>query len=270
VSTPRQRSVRFLSAIRAQVKARHLQIDRGTEFVLGTLVELQERLKDTLEGTPSDFEAHRIPQLLAELDRQVERWRVRAIGETEKLIEAAWEMGPRMIEAPLAAAEVHIGRVLLPDALLDELKDYSASKISNVTPIIRQRIEREISITVLGGQSPHEAMKAVGEHLGERPMRFVSFRTETIVRTEMGRVHSEAAHRSLANAAKIVSGLKKKWQWSFKSRPMHEQINGQIRDPDQPFTLPDQVEMQYPRELGAPVEHVANCGCESVPHKDDW
>jgi hypothetical protein len=268
--TPAERRRRFLSNLRAQVKRRHLQVDESVLRIAGTVVELREQLHQILSATPSDFEAHRLPELLAELDRQAGRWQAKALGEASTAIEAAWHMGPEMITGPLAAAEIHVGRLILPDSLLDELQGYAASKIKDVTPLVRERIEKDIRVAVLGGQTPHEAMKAVDLHLKTKPMRFVSFRAETIVRTEMGRVHSEAADRRHKAAAKVVKGLGKQWLWSKKSRPMHAAIDGQVRPVDEPFEMPDGVKMQYPREMGAPVEHVANCACESVPHMDDW
>lgn len=268
--TPGERRRRFLRNIRAQVKRRHRAVDESVLRVLGTVVELREQLHQVLSGTPTEFQTHQIPEVLAELDRQAERWQAKALGQTAEAIESAWTMGPALITGPLAAAEIHVGQLLLPDSLLDEIQSFAASKVRDVTPLVRSRIEEEIRAAVLGGKTPHQAMKSVDLHLKTRPMKFVSFRAETIVRTEMGRAHSESADRRLRAAAKIVPGLKKQWLWSGKSRPMHAAIDGQIRDDDQPFDMPDGVKMQYPREMGAPVAHVANCACESVPYMDDW
>ena len=176
-----------------------------------------------------------------------------------------------LVEGPLRAAGIRIGRVVLPTTLLEEVKDYTAERINGVGRLARQRIERHVQLAVMGGQSIHDAMRGVGAEVdGPGPLRAVSFRAETIVRTEVGRIHSGAADRRLVAAAEQVPGLQKRWLWSGKARPLHRAVSGQIRDPDESFELPDGVHMKYPRVGGAPIEHVANCGCESVPYKADW
>lgn len=268
---PSERRRLFIAAVRAQIRRRHEQADEGVLAVLGTLVELQTEIRDTLDRDASAFDAYRLPELLGEIERRIERWRARAVGAVERSIESAWELGPEMVNGPFAAAEIHLGRAILPETLLEELKDYAASKIKDIGPVARKRIEEHIRRGVLGGQTPHQVMRGVQKSLKEPgPFRFVSFRAETITRTEMGRVHSLAADRRLQTAAKQVPGLKKQWIWSGKSRVMHAQISGQIREHDDRYRMPDGVRMRFPRDPEAPVEHVANCGCESVPYLDAW
>lgn len=269
--TPEERRRRIREAIRRQVERRGLAVTAGVLDLLGTLAQLQEEIRQTLAGQPSDFDAWRLPELLAQVDRHIERWTRRAIGVTDRLIEEAWERGPAMIDAPLAAAEIRIGGTILPRSLLEELQSYTADKIKDVGPVARRRIENHVRLGVLGGRTPHQVMEGVGRVVdGPGPMKFVSFRAETITRTEMGRVHSAAADRRHQAAAKLLPGLGKEWRWSGKSRALHRAINGQKRAVGEPFELPDGVKMQYPRAAGAPVEHVANCGCESLPWMADW
>jgi hypothetical protein len=265
--TPGERRRRFLASIRAQIRRRHRQIDEQVLAVLGTLAELRQEMVISLE-VASDFDASRIPQLLGEIDRQLERWTRRALGEVEASLEAGWALGPAMVEVPLSRAAIEIGRVILPDSLLDVVKGYSANRIKAIGPAARRRIERQISLGVLGGRSPFEVMKDVQAAVGQKHLGFIGFRAETITRTEMGRIHSLAADRRLRSAAGIVRGLKKQWRWSGISRVLHQQIDDQVREVDELFDLPDGVRMAFPRDPDAPVEHVANCGCESVPYMD--
>jgi hypothetical protein len=269
--TPEERRKRIRDSVRKQVERRGLAVNAGVVDLLGTLAQLQEEIRQTLAGEPTEFQVSRLPALLAELDRHIERWTRRAVGVTDRLIEEAWERGPAMIDAPLAAAEIRIGGTILPRSLLEELQGYTADKIKGVAPVARRRIENHVRLGLLGGQSPHLVMEGVGRVVdGPGPMKFVTFRAETITRTEMGRVHSAAADRRHQAAAKLVPGLGKEWLWSGKSRALHRAINGQKRAVGEAFELPDGVKMQYPRAAGAPVEHVANCGCESVPWMAGW
>lgn len=267
--TPGERRTRFSAELRRRLKTNSLELDRGVAAVLGTLAELQETLRQRLaRQDASQFDAEHLPALLRELDRAADGWARKAAGVAADVVEGLWLRGSRLVEGPLGAAGVHLGRVILPRSLLDELQGYSASKIAGLKPAVVQRIEGHVRLMVLGGMTPHQAMVATGSELDKGPFKFVGFRAETQIRTEGGRIYSMAGQRRLVTAASQVPGLKKRWLRG-KSRPNHA-IAGQKRLPDEKYTLVNGIELMYPRELGAPVEEVANCACQSVPHKDDW
>lgn len=269
--SPAERRRRFLAAVRAQVRRRGAVVDEGVLRVLGTLVTLEAQLKQTLEAQPSSFDAFRLPEVIRELEGHIERWRLRAVGEAERAMELAWTVGPAMVEAPLLAAEIRIGVTLIPESLLTEASRFTADKIQGLGPRALGRIDEQIRRAVLGGQSPHEAMRAVAADLGEGHLRFVGFRSETVVRTEMGRLHSMAGDRRLQDAARQVAGLKKQWIWSGKSRQTHadERVNGQVREVDEQYDVAGE-KLWYPRDPAGSAENTINCGCESVPYKEDW
>lgn len=269
--TPSERRRRFISNVRAQARRRGVAADEGATRLLGTLAELREQLSQTLAGAPSDFDAYRIPEMLGEMDRQIEAWRLRAVGEVERGIEAAWALGPEIVNGPLAAAEVHIATTILPRSLLEELSSYAAKGMTDLAPTIKKRVEGTIRSAVLGGQSPHEAMQTIQASLSGKagPFRFVNFRAETVYRTEVGRVHSMAGHRRLVDAAEIIPGLGKEWWWSKVSRTTHAAAQGQKRAADEPFSIGGE-DLMYPRDPNASAENTINCGCESLPFKADW
>lgn len=265
-----ERRARFMAELARQMAARAASIEVGVAAVLGTLAELQQTLRDMLaRQRPEEFTADRLPVMIAEVDRQVGRW-IRAAGQAAgEAIEAAWEIGPRLVEEPIRAAGISIGWPRIPDSLLDELKDYTADRIGGLRPAARSRVENHVRLLVLGGQSPYQAMIGVGADVNQGPLRVVSLRAETIVRTESGRVHSQAGQRRMEDAAAHVEGLQKRWRRG-KSRSSHAAIHNQTREIAAKYELPNGVQLMYPRETGAPVEEVANCACQSVPFKASW
>ncbi|HEX8321026.1 hypothetical protein [Longimicrobium sp.] len=269
--TPAEQRKRFIASVQAQIRRRGLQRDDGVLRVLGTLIELQARTRASLEALPSEFDAARLPGFLTEIDGHVAKWRDRALGVMDTVLEQAFELGPQMVDAPLKAAGISVRLPMIPESLLEEVKDYTAKRITGVSELARTRIGDHVRLTVLGGKSPHEAMKAIGEEVdGPGPFRYVSFRAETITRTEMGNLHSAAGQRRLEAAAEVVPGMKKQWLWSGKGRAMHASITGQIREVKEAFEMPDGAKLQHPRDPAGGVEHVANCGCESVPYMEHW
>jgi hypothetical protein len=257
-------------AIQEEIERRAEQRRAGVARVLETVLDLQEEIQKTLAATPSDFDSARLPQLLGELDRVVERWTGKVDAATSPFWGAAAELGPQMVDGPLRLGGIRIGEPLITDSLIETLTGYAPDKVKGITADAKAAIGKQVRLGVLGGKSPHEVMKAVGETLdGPGPFRFVKFRAEMVVRTEMGRIHSEAGDLRLVQGARVVDGLKKEWRWSGKSRATHRAIDKTVREVEQTWSVGGE-EMRHPRQAGASAENVVGCGCESVPWKADW
>ncbi len=268
--SPSQRRRRFLANLRRQLQRRGIQRDEHVERVLGSLVELQQEIVLTLDGLPTDFQAAWLPNLQEEVDAHIDRWTARARGEFEDGLAAAWELGPEIVDAPFGAVEIDLGRTLLPSSLLEELTSDRLDLISDLGPVTKDRIGGVLRKSLLGGQTPHDAMKAIGSKISRPgPFRFIGFRAETIYRTEMGRIHSASGQLRLEEAAGKVPGLGKEWWWSGKSRSTHAAINHQKRGATEPFDVAGE-KLQYPRDPAGSAANTINCGCESVPWMADW
>ena len=103
-----------------------------------------------------------------------------------------------------------------------------------------------------------------------------------IVRTEGGRVKSEAKLDSMKAAKKEGADIVKQWDATFdgKTRPEHVYLDGQIREIDEPFTDSQGRQGQAPHKFGVASMDI-NCRCivleqprwavedEDVPNKID-
>lgn len=89
-------------------------------------------------------------------------------------------------------------------------------------------------------------------------------RAKTIVRTEGHRI--QEASRNDARMAAKAKGAETVKQWEStldgQTRPTHRQLDGQIREVDQPFTA-DGKEAMYPGDFGDPAED-CNCRCMAL------
>lgn len=119
-------------------------------------------------------------------------------------------------------------------------------------------------------------MLQTGEPLGARRInrmvvayrnRFVQYRAETIARVEGLRVAGAARHEALVQAVE-QSGMPRDavirtWRDSddARVRETHEQMDGQQRGLDEPFTSPSGARLMYPGDRTAPAEEVINCRC---------
>lgn len=87
-------------------------------------------------------------------------------------------------------------------------------------------------------------------------------RALTIVRTEGGRVKSEAKLDSMKAAKDEGADIVKQWDATFdgKTRPEHRFLDGQIREIDEPFTDSQGRQAQAPHKFGVASMDI-NCRC---------
>ncbi|HEY0019055.1 MAG TPA: hypothetical protein VGC13_22325 [Longimicrobium sp.] len=263
---------RFRASVREELERRRAGLDDAPGRVLALLRLMQADILDVLAGAPSEFDAAFLPRLLSEVVRGVEHWSDRVVDAADGVWAGAARRGPRLLLMPLAAAGIHVGHGggRLTDTLLRTVAGYSAEKLEIGLAQGRAAIEQHVRLAVLGGQSPHEAMQGIGRSLdGPGPFRRISHRSEVIVRTEVGRIHSAAADLRLMEAAELVPDLGKEWLWSGKSRVAHAAVSGQRRKAGEAFDVAGE-KLQYPRDPAGSPENTILCGCESIPWMARW
>jgi uncharacterized protein with gpF-like domain len=125
---------------------------------------------------------------------------------------------------------------------------------------------------LLGELTPTEAALKVDSALAG-----LQDRGEAIVRTEVGRAFSIATQIRQQDYQKAMPSLKKQWLTSLdgRERPSHRDVNGQIRNVDEPFEVPNYRSggtdlMMYPRDPSADASQVVNCRCVTLPYSDEW
>lgn len=262
-------------ALLAALKGRTRLINDTTTEVRALLTRAERDIVATLAAAPTDYQAWRLPQLLAEIRRVLAATGTEAAAVAVAGQDAAWRGGGAMVDDTLAAltaapAAVSV-RALLPaidTTQLEAMRAFLSEKISGVPLEAINAINTELGLVTIGARSPFDAVKEVSAILKADTLR----RATTIVHTELGRAYSTAGQIRMEQAAQLVPGLRKRWIWSGKlsPRPEHLAINGDVKPVDKPFLLEGgQVQMMYPHDPSAPARHTINCGCVSVPVLDD-
>jgi len=245
------------------LKDKNQMIKSGTQSMLDILEELRGQVIDQLgRSALESWDAYHLKQVLSSIEDQVENFRVKAKAEADGLLDESWGTGRNLVDVPLAEAGIYVG-FRLSTSILDALKDFAFHKIDGLSDSAWEKIQGELTLGILGGKTPQEVAKAIGMNL-EDPSIFTSIaaRAETITKTEMGRVFSQAAELRMEEAADHVDGLEKQWRHvghPMKPRPTHLAADGQHVPVDEPFDIGG-VEMMFPRDPGAPLDEVINCG----------
>jgi hypothetical protein len=245
------------------IKEKDLAIKTGTQSMLALLEELQGQVRTELgKAALGSWDAYHLRQYLNAIEAQVDTYRRAAQAEIGGNLNSAWNFGKSLVDEPLVQTGIHMGGQWLSTSVLDVLKGYSNDYLQRLFGDVWYGVKGELTLGVLGGKTPQEVAAAIGETLSQGQFKSWAQRAETITKTEMGRVFSEASQLRMEQAAESVEGLEKQWLHAGHpkvARPAHVAANGQHVPVDQPFHI-GAVDMMYPRDPRARLEETINCG----------
>lgn len=259
------------SEIRRILREKDAGLRTGAEAVRGILKELQGQVLNELgQAAIGSWDSYSLKNMLDAIERQISDFDGESKKAVSGMLDEMWEKGNKLVEAPLGRIYTGFG---ISTSSLRILKDFTFHKIDGLSNSAWDKIRGELTLGVLGGKTPQEVAKAIGKNLKD-PSIFSSIdaRAESITKTEMGRVFSNAAQLRMEEANKHVQGLEKQWLHAGHpkaARPFHLNLHGHHIPVNESF-LVGNVAMRYPRDPKAPVGEVVNCGCDHVPYHANW
>ncbi len=272
--TNAERRRAFEQACAAQLKLRAALLATTREEVVALLDQALDEIKLLLANLPTEYEQYKLPMLQKQIEQALATFgnssaEVLAQGATK-----AWAGGQALAIAPLEAAGLAVTSALpaMDTRMLMAMSAFMVDRIRDVGAQAAAKIKAQLGLTLIGAQSPGEAVGMITAILGEESRE----RAITIARTELGRVHAVAAQQRLEQAAKHVPGLGKQWRRSGKihSRLNHDAIDGQVQPVDKPFMLVSKdglpLYMMHPHDPASPAGEVINCGCVAIPYMAGW
>ena len=128
------------------------------------------------------------------------------------------------------------------------------------TDKLKDSIRTELSRGISNGSSWNAIAKSIAEGMNS-PFTKAYNRTLGIARTEGHRVQQESTYHCQQRAKAKGADVVKQWDSTLDSltRPTHVELNGQIREMDEPFEVAGKSAM-YPGGFGDPAED-CNCRC---------
>jgi hypothetical protein len=243
------------------------------QAVVRQLLDARDAIVQLLAAQPADWHQWQLSKILEQINAVLDGATGRAAAAIDSGLRTAWIQGEAAIDAPLAAGGINVTlqMPLLNVDMLTSLRQFASLRLKDVGVEAARKIGLQLSLVLVGAETPGEAMRKVQDVLGDHSRK----RAETIVRTEVGRAFATATQQRMEQAAKIVPGLRKKWRRSGKihSRWNHDAIDGQIQPVDQPFKVPTNdgvIEMMFPHDPTAPASEVINCGCLALQVLEGW
>lgn len=263
-----------VAAAQAEAIAGRTRIIRETRIEI--LAQLDEALKQitlALASASTDAARWSLANLQKEVRRAMDEFATDAGAIAGRQAGAMYQAGLDIVDKVLAAASFDLATSspqMINTTTLSALRGMLTDKIKAISLEAADKINTQLGLTVMGAQTPFQAMKAVQGILKE-PTRD---RAVTIVRTELGRTFSTAQLERLRQAAELVPGMRKQWRRSGKihSRVNHDLIDGQVREIEQPFVVSSKrgpVKLMCPHDPKAPASETVNCGCVMLPLPPD-
>jgi hypothetical protein len=228
-------------------------------------------MTDLGKAALGSWDAYHLKKVLDGIEYQMATYTATAKTELSGLLDTAWSAGKHIVDAPLSSGGIYMG-YHLPTSILDSLKNYSSDYLQSMAHDAWYKIKGEINLGMIGGKTPHEVTQAIGQTLDAGRFKQIKNRAETITKTEMGRVASEATQLRMGQAAEHVKGLEKEWIHAGHPRtprPSHVAASGQHIPVHDAFQIGG-VAMMFPRDPKAPIEETIHCGCDHVPWHENW
>lgn len=236
----------------------------GQTRVLDLIKQARGEILAILAAQPADWQQLHLGRVLEQIDAILSAATGKAAAAAADVLERAWELGQLMVDKPLIA--IGAAAELLPlqnVRLLRAMQQFVAGRFADVDAVAHGKIDTALSLTLLGGQTPQEAMRQVADAIGPGS----EVRARTIVRTEAGRAFASAHYERLLQSAKLHPQLHKVWRRSGKlnSRDEHDIMDGVAVPVEAHFHVPNRKggtdAMLHPKDPSAPVGQVVNCGC---------
>ncbi|MGP1361072.1 MAG: phage head morphogenesis protein [Candidatus Fimenecus sp.] len=134
-----------------------------------------------------------------------------------------------------------------------------SEKLGGNTKLLKKQVLSEIS----RGISAEKSYQAIARNISNYGQANLN-RTMRIVRTESGRIHSEATSDSIKAVKERGADVVKQWDSTLdgNTRLLHRQLDGKYCEVDEPFEVSG-LKVMYPGGFGTPSED-CNCRCRIV------
>lgn len=242
--------------------ATHTEVQRLLTVALG-------EVKLALASAPSEYQTWYLPQLQAEIEKTLATMGNQAASVVSGAADKAWQLGIDTLDKAIAAGGLALSGVMphLDTQQLLAMRNFMTDRIRDVGAVARSKINSELGMTMIGARPMSDTITRVQEIMGGEARR----RATTIVRTEIGRAYSVAAHERAKQAEDAGAPMDKVWRRSGKLRPRlpHALADGQRVPADKPFHINGHL-MMHPHDPTAPASETVNCGCVVLYRPHGW
>ena len=248
----------------AAARVENLTAEQAQE-ALNLLEAARKDLLAKLADSPTEFGEWYYNELLKDTQQIFKALETEYNAALEGALDRMAEAVEQAVDAPLDAAGLTVSLPSLSRQSVEFLSGFQPGQlIKGLTDEARTLAAQELRQALMGVKKPFEVQQALSKLLGIGGR--ISFRTETIWRTESLRVFNVLAQtRYDAIMARNPGRFRKVWLHSGnpKPRPAHVRLNGKAADKDGNFNV-NGYTVSGPHDPALPAAEVINCGCTTI------
>jgi len=280
--SPEQRRQRAIQIARQIESAVNSRTEATVAAVTGDLERLRIEIIGLLAQQPPSWQVTQLNALLAEVKAAVDRWKAGAASRVGQGTLANADEGAALPGAiAIGVGNEDVGMIAseyaqpsIDDTVVEVAYASSAYMVEDVGGTLQTQVDSLIRRMALAGMTPWDAIQSLTPSATVRrgmPFASAAQRAETIIRTEMGRVFSQATDAAMQDASDYLPGLRQQWIATDddRTRPSHRDAHEQIVDMGEPFDVGG-ASLRFPRDPDGPPEETINCRCVVVPWIDEW
>ena len=243
--------------------------------IIGDLQALRKEIAAAVVSVGDEIDEYRMRQLQTAIDRMIADTGDKLQVTIAAGLNGAGSLGEAGVAELLAL--VAPGAIIPTAAQLNIAGAFSAELVRAITEDIRQGINTQLRLAMLGQRTPFQVMKAITAVLGvnaydgvwglrRRPdvVKGVAARAEAIARTELTRMYNLANHGTMQQLPEQYKAAK---GWvatgDNRTRPSHRKAHGQVVPVGGKFDVGG-VAMAHPGDPDAPAKETVNCRCRMV------
>lgn len=181
--------------------------------------EIRDRMRFFARLPREPFLSQIIPGIETEMRSAITEFSARATAETIERMEEAFGIGSRVTANAFKEAGVSLAFPSVTPEILSTLTAVTGDIFTEITTSLGNRIASRIRKSVVGLEPSTMTMRRVGDLIktskefisGKRRRIGFAFQAEEIVRTETGRIFSNAQQAASEQISETIPNLRKQW-----------------------------------------------------------
>jgi len=219
-----EKSERFVRSFELSRNAFEKLSDTSVINIILLLNDFREEINELLKfGSPDDpnapFNVRVVPGIQSSINDSLITLKVRSGKEISDRLADGFDLGSGVTFRAASAVGLPVAFPQVSPAVLTTLSRDAVNVFESLADVTAQKVANEINLSVAGLQSSSQARRKINRILKSSP-EFIrgrrrrigsAFQAEEIVRTEVGRVFSNAQQAASEQLARSLPGLRKRW-----------------------------------------------------------
>ncbi len=203
----------------AAVRQEKIRLERDLVSRLATRLEQTKGELQLALISASDFKRFQIQALIRDLERALANAKAAVLETAKSAYQTAADLGDAHATEPIKAAQLDVSTIAgVSPTLVQHAYDNTAELLTEPMQQFRSRIVQDVRRMALNAESFGDRMAVLARGIGDAGFDAAEFKTERILRTELGRTFSGATFERMLDLSRRAPFMRKIWIRTNDSR----------------------------------------------------